>query len=87
MPRLHFHAKLLLAFGAVLLPVLVVLCADFLSGLQRTQETLLDAQSMTAQAVAVQISDSFDSAIRREVAIVRRWTAAVPSFCIRLLST
>lgn len=63
MPRLHFHAKLLLAFGAVLLPVLGLLSADFLSGSRRTQETILDAQSMTAQAVAVQISESFDSAI------------------------
>ena len=63
MPRLHFHAKLLLAFGAVLLPVLGLLSADFISGLRRTQETLLDAQSMTAQAVAVQITESFESAI------------------------
>ncbi|MFL5346158.1 MAG: ATP-binding protein [Hyalangium sp.] len=63
MPRLHFHAKLLLAFGAVLLPVLGLMSADFFSGLRRTQETILEAQGMTAQAVAVQISESFDSAI------------------------
>lgn len=63
MPRLHFHAKLLLAFGAVLLPVLVLLSADFFQGKQRTQETLLASQRMTAQAVAVQITESFESAI------------------------
>ena len=63
MPRLHFHAKLLLAFGAVLLPVLVLLSADFFQGKQRTQETLLASQRMTAQAVAVQIAESFESAI------------------------
>src|SRR3954464_10678950 len=63
MPRLHFHAKLLLAFGAVLLPVLAVLSADFYSGLRRTQETLLGAQGRTPQPVAVQITDSFESAV------------------------
>ncbi|WP_224247506.1 ATP-binding protein [Hyalangium gracile] len=63
MPRLHFHAKLLLAFGAVLVPVLALLSADFFSGLRRTQETILEAQGMTAQAVAVQITESFESAI------------------------
>jgi PAS domain S-box-containing protein len=63
MPRLHFHAKLLLAFGAVLLPVLVLLCADFFLGQRRTQETLLASQSMAAQAVAAQITESFESAI------------------------
>jgi len=63
MPRLHFHAKLLLAFGAVLLPVLVLLSADYFLGQRRTQETLLASQSMAAQAVAVQITESFESAI------------------------
>ncbi|WP_044189785.1 ATP-binding protein [Hyalangium minutum] len=63
MPRLHFHAKLLLAFGAVLLPVLVLLSADFFLGKQRTQETLLATQRITAQAVAVQLTESFEAAI------------------------
>ncbi|HYI02877.1 ATP-binding protein [Hyalangium sp.] len=63
MPRLHFHAKLLLAFGAVLLPVLALLSADFFQGQRRTQETILASQRMAAQAVAVQISESFESAI------------------------
>jgi PAS domain S-box-containing protein len=63
MPRLQLHAKLLLAFGAVLLPVLALLSADFFSDRRRTQETLLDSQGMTAQAIAVQIAESFESAI------------------------
>jgi PAS domain S-box-containing protein len=63
MPRLHFHAKLLLAFGAVLLPVLVLLSADFFQGKQSTQDTLLASQSTAAKAVAVQITESFESAI------------------------
>lgn len=63
MPRLQLHAKLLLAFGIVLLPILALLCADFFSDERRTQQTLLDSQSMTAQAVAVQIAESFESAI------------------------
>ncbi len=63
MPRMHFHLKLLLAFLAVLLPVLVLLGVDFASGLRRTQETILEAHGMTAHAVAVQITDSFDAAI------------------------
>jgi hypothetical protein len=63
MPRLQLHAKLLLAFGIVLLPILALLCADFFSDERRTQETLLDSQSMTAQAIAVQIAESFESAI------------------------
>ncbi|HLL00714.1 MAG TPA: cache domain-containing protein [Myxococcaceae bacterium] len=60
---MHFHLKLLLAFLAVLLPVLVLLGVDFMSGLRRTQETILEAHGMTAHAVAVQITDSFDAAI------------------------
>ncbi|WP_225412623.1 ATP-binding protein [Stigmatella hybrida] len=63
MPRLPFHRKLLLAFAAVLLPVLVLLCADFVLNLRRTQQSLLEAQSLTAQAVAVQVSDALDSAV------------------------
>jgi signal transduction histidine kinase len=63
MPRMHFHLKLLLAFLTVLLPVLVLLGVDFFSGLRRTQETILEAQGLTAQAVAAQITESFDDAI------------------------
>ncbi|EAU68379.1 cache domain-containing protein, partial [Stigmatella aurantiaca] len=63
MPRLPIHRKLLLAFAAVLLPVLVLLCADFVLNLRRTQQALLNAQGLTAQAVAVQVADSLDAAV------------------------
>ena len=62
MPRLHFHSKLLLAFGAVLLPVLVLLARDFCRASEDPGD-LLESQGMTAQAVAVQITESFESAI------------------------
>jgi PAS domain S-box-containing protein len=63
MPRMRFHIKLLLAFLAVLLPVLGLQGADFLSGLQKTREAILEAQGLTAQAVAMQVAESFDAAI------------------------
>ncbi|WNG38521.1 PAS domain S-box protein [Archangium violaceum] len=63
LPRLHFHAKLLVAFILVLLPVLGLLIAGFLSDLRRTQEYILDAQAMTAQSVAVQVAEVFDGAV------------------------
>ena len=63
MRRLQFHAKLLLAFIAVLLPVLGLMMADFVSAQKRTQQTVLDAQSMTARAIAMQAAESFDAAI------------------------
>ncbi|QRN98532.1 PAS domain S-box protein [Archangium violaceum] len=61
--RLHFHGKLLAAFVLVLLPVLGLLIAGFLSDLRRTQAFILEAQSLTAQSVAVQVSEVFDGAI------------------------
>jgi signal transduction histidine kinase len=63
MPRMHFHLKLLLAFLTVLLPVMVLLTVDLFTGLRRTQETILEAQTLTAQAVAAQITESFEDAI------------------------
>ncbi|HYO56182.1 ATP-binding protein [Archangium sp.] len=63
MPRLRIHAKLLVAFVIVLLPVLGFLVVDFLSDLRRTREAILHVQFMTAQAVAVQASETFDAAI------------------------
>jgi PAS domain S-box-containing protein len=63
MPRLHIHSKLLVAFVIVLLPVLGLLCADFLSDLRRTRQGILDTQFLTAQAVALQASETFDAAI------------------------
>jgi PAS domain S-box-containing protein len=61
--RPHIHAKLLVAFVLVLLPVLGLLIAGFLSDLRRTQAFILDAQAMTAQSVAVQVTEVFDGAI------------------------
>lgn len=63
LPRLHIHAKLLVAFVLVLLPVLGLLIAGFLSDLRRTQAYILDAQAMTAQSVAVQVGEVFDGAV------------------------
>jgi PAS domain S-box-containing protein len=63
MPRLRIHAKLLAAFIIVLLPVLGFLVSDFLSDLRRTREAILHVQFVTAQAVAVQASETFDAAI------------------------
>ena len=61
--RLPFQRKLLLAFAAVLLPVLVLLGTDIVSDTRSTQEALLEAQSLTAHAVAVQITESLDAAV------------------------
>ncbi|WPB72968.1 cache domain-containing protein [Archangium violaceum] len=63
MLHLRIHAKLLVAFIIVLLPVLGLLLADLLSDLDRTQQDILDVQSMTAQAVAGQASETLDAAI------------------------
>jgi signal transduction histidine kinase len=63
MPRLHIHSKLLVAFVIVLLPVMGLLLVDFVSDLRRTRESILDDQFLTAQAVALQASETFDTAI------------------------
>jgi PAS domain S-box-containing protein len=63
MLRLRIHAKLLMAFIIVLLPVLGLLIAGFLIDLRRTQRDILEAQSMTAQSIAVQITETFENAI------------------------
>jgi PAS domain S-box-containing protein len=63
MLRLHIHTKLLVAFIIVLLPVLGLLVADSLSELRRTRGAILDAQLMTARAVAVQVDQTFEAAI------------------------
>ena len=63
LPRLSLRAKLLGAFALVLLPVLVLLVATFRTNLERRQETILDNQLQTAQAVANQVSEGFDDSI------------------------
>ena len=61
--RLTFHRKLLLAFATVLLPVWLLLCADLLADLRSTEGSILEAQDMTARAVAIQVTESFDAAL------------------------
>ncbi|HUX86409.1 MAG TPA: cache domain-containing protein [Chloroflexota bacterium] len=63
LPRLSLRAKLLGAFGLVLLPVLVLLVANFQTGLKNRQDTILNNQLQTAQAVANQVSEGLDNAI------------------------
>jgi signal transduction histidine kinase len=61
LPRLHLRAKLLLAFVTVLLPVLVLLWVDFRANLADQEESILGDQLLTAQAIAVQVDEAFDS--------------------------
>ncbi|WNG19217.1 ATP-binding protein [Cystobacter fuscus] len=61
--RLTFQRKLLLASAAVLLPVMVLLGVDLVEDARMTRKTLLDAQRLTAHAVAVQVTESFEAAI------------------------
>ncbi|OJH41089.1 ATP-binding protein [Cystobacter ferrugineus] len=61
--RLTFQRKLLLASAAVLLPVMVLLSVDLVEDARMTRKTLLDAQRLTAHAVAVQVTESFEAAI------------------------
>ncbi|MCY1078913.1 ATP-binding protein [Archangium lansingense] len=63
MLQLRIHAKLLVAFVLVLLPVLGLLVVDLLSDLHRTREDILHVQFMTAQAVAGQASETLDAAM------------------------
>ena len=61
--RPHIQTKLLVAFIIILLPVLGLLMAGSLSELRQTEEAILEAQSMTAQSIAVQVSEVFDGTI------------------------
>ena len=63
MLRLSLRTKLLLAFAVVLLPVLGLLLVNFQSDRQARRENVLDDQTLTAQAVAVQIDEAFDAAV------------------------
>lgn len=63
MLHLRIHAKLLVAFIIVLLPVLGLLLADLLADLNRTREDILHVQFMTARAVAGQASETLDAAV------------------------
>ncbi|MGA9526205.1 MAG: ATP-binding protein [Myxococcaceae bacterium] len=60
---MSLKTKLLLAFAVVLAPVLVLLHLAFRETLNAEEESILDAQLLTAQAVGVQIDHAFDAAI------------------------
>lgn len=60
---LSLRIKLLLALVVVLVPVLALLLAAFRGDVQQSEQTTLDAQLLTAQAVAVQVDEAFDAAI------------------------
>jgi signal transduction histidine kinase len=62
-PRLLLRTKLLVAFGLVLLPVLVLLLVDFRTSQILQEESILRDQLLTAQAIAVQVDEAFDALI------------------------
>jgi PAS domain S-box-containing protein len=55
--------KLFLAFGIVLLPVLVLLLMGFRSNLASRESLILEDQRLTAEAVAIQIDGVFDASL------------------------
>jgi signal transduction histidine kinase len=61
--RLSLKTKLLGAFLIVLAPVLVLLLVASRESLRSEQQHALEAQLLTAQAVAVQIDAAFDAAV------------------------
>ena len=63
MPRLSVRSKQLAAFAVILLPVLVLLLVSFQASLARREEYVLEEQLLTAQAIAIQVDQTFDAAI------------------------
>src|SRR5437868_142231 len=61
----HFglRTKLFLAFGIVLLPMLLMLIVTFRTNLAWRESLILEDQHLTADAVAVQVDETFDAAI------------------------
>ncbi|MGE5609267.1 MAG: PAS domain S-box protein [Bacillota bacterium] len=57
--RLRLRTKLILAFAIVLLPVLALLLVGFEAGVKQGIKNTLNAQLMTADAVAVQVDELF----------------------------
>ncbi len=55
--------KLAVAFALVLLPVLAIIVVDFLSDFREREETLLEGQMSTAQAVGAMLDAVFDQAV------------------------
>src|SRR5688572_9684026 len=63
MRRFGLRVKLFLAFGIVLLPVLVLLIINFRTNLDWRESLILEDQRLTAEAVAVQVDEAFNAAI------------------------
>ena len=63
MRHLNLRAKLLIAFGIVLLPVLVLVVMGFRANLAARAALILEDQRLTAQAVALQVDSAFDAAL------------------------
>ena len=55
--------KLALAFAAALVPVLVVMLWGFRSDVRDSQESVLDFQLLAAEAIAIQVEETFDAAL------------------------
>jgi signal transduction histidine kinase len=60
--RPGLFGKLLLAFGLVLLPILAFLVFSFQAGLESQEATLMEDQSLTADAVAIQVETVIENA-------------------------
>jgi PAS domain S-box-containing protein len=63
MGRFGLRTKLFLAFGLVLLPVLVLLIMGFRASVARQEALILEDQRLTAEAVAIQVDGAFDASI------------------------
>ncbi|HVK56127.1 MAG TPA: histidine kinase dimerization/phospho-acceptor domain-containing protein, partial [Burkholderiales bacterium] len=63
MQRFGLRTKLFLAFGIVLLPVIVLLIINFRTNQGWRESLVLEGQRLAAEAVAVQVDGAFDAAI------------------------
>src|SRR5690242_15754290 len=63
-PRLRsLYGKLALAFGAALVPVMVLMLWGYWADVRESEENVLDYQLLAAEAVAVQVEETFDAAL------------------------
>src|SRR4051812_40313236 len=70
MKRVGLRSKLLLGYLVLLLPILGFVVANFLQNVRFFEESVTHSQTLTAQAVAIQIEEAFDAAI------IAAWTIA-----------
>jgi signal transduction histidine kinase len=61
--HLRLRSQLLVAFAVVLLPVLALLWFDFRVSMAQQEESILGDQLLSAQAIAVEVDEAFDSLI------------------------